>query len=99
MYDSVYAEWFGVHDLPMRLHHLGAVIGATCFYFTTVGRSIAVICIIVEEISNPCILIRKIYKAKGETDSTWYVINEIVFAAVFCLFRTVGATMAMYNSW
>jgi hypothetical protein len=58
-----------------------------------------VICVIVEEISNPCILGRKIMRAKGKEDSVAYKVIETCFAVLFIVFRTVFATIAMHNTW
>jgi hypothetical protein len=33
IYDTIYAEYYGVHDMAMRLHHAGAIVGTTAVYF------------------------------------------------------------------
>lgn len=99
LYDMVFAEWFGVHDLAMRLHHIGSLVGGWIFYQGSVGASITVICIIVEEISNPFILSRDILRLKGADSGFCYKLIEWCFVVTFVFFRLFGAHLALINTW
>lgn len=99
IYDMCFAEWFGIHDMAMRLHHAGSIIGSCFFYYETVGASITVICIAVEEISNPFILTRDILRLKGIESGLLYSLMEYSFAITFIFFRVFGAHMALTNTW
>ena len=41
-YDMIYAELYGVHDWPMRMHHFSAIVAGFIFYLDPKGGSIAI---------------------------------------------------------
>ena len=86
-YDMIYAEIFGVHDLAMRFHHVCVLIGGTMFYTADNGGSVGILCIALTELSNPCMQVRLILKARKQEENLLYKISEIIFASVFIFNR------------
>ena len=87
MYDMIYAEVFGIHDLPMRFHHICAMLGGFLLYSQENGGSLAIASIILTEISNPFMEVRLIYKMKKAENTKIYKIAELAFVWIFIFSR------------
>lgn len=96
-YDLIYAEIFGVHDLAMRFHHACVMVGGYALFFQDKGGSIGILCIALTELSNPCMQVRFILKARKEDNSRLCKISEVLFAALFVFNRGVIGTYLNYN--
>lgn len=99
LYDTCYAEYFGVHDTIMRLHHVFSLFGGFTLYFSSYGGSVAVLSLLLGEISNPWIMKRHIMRTKGQEHYLMYSVYEYTFAVTFLLLRSIGATLITYNMW
>jgi len=99
MYDTCYAEYFGVHDTPMRFHHVFSLFGGFTLYFSSYGGSAAVLSLLLGEVSNPWIMKRHIMRTKGQEQFLMYSVYEYTFAVTFLLIRSIGASFITYNMW
>ena len=99
LYDMVYAEVFQIHDWAMRAHHIGTLMGGIKIYFEPVGGSAALMCLVVTEATNPCILKRNILRTQGEENSSYFKFIESTFAIFFILTRFFFGTFLSYNMW
>lgn len=99
LYDMVYAEVFQVHDWAMRAHHIATLLGGITLYCESLGLSAALMCLIITESTNPCILKRHILRTQGEEDSSYFKFIEATFAIFFILTRFFFGTFVTYNMW
>ena len=87
VYDSIYAELYGVHDLAMRFHHFCTVLGGSTLFIQDKGGSIACLCILITETSNPCMMMRHILKSQQKDHTLLFKTFELVFAGIFIFNR------------
>lgn len=99
LYDTCYAEYYKVHDTPMRLHHVFSLFGGFTLYFSAYGGSVAMVFILLGEISNPWIMKRNIMRTKGQQHYLMYSVYEYTFAVTFIVLRSIGAALIAYNVW
>ena len=86
-YDMAYAEIFGIHDLPMRFHHICVMLGGFLLYVQDNGGSLAITSILLTEISNPFMEVRLICKSKRAENTLIYTIAELAFVCIFVFSR------------
>jgi TLC domain len=86
-YDMVYAEIFGVHDLPMRFHHVCVIIGGFSLYTQDKGGSIGALCLVITELSNPFMQLRLIMKTLKKDNTPLYTFIEVGFMFIFIFNR------------
>lgn len=86
-YDGIYAEIYGVHDWPMRIHHIFVLTGGFALLLQSKGGAIGPVCLFLTELSNPFLQARMIMKGRKIESSKIYQANELVFAFVFIFNR------------
>lgn len=86
-YDMIYAEIYGVHDWPMRFHHIFVLAGGICLLSQTRGGAIGPICLFLTELSNPFLQVRLILKGRKMESTRLYKVNETIFGLVFIMNR------------
>lgn len=104
IFDSIYAEYYKLHDGAMRFHHVFALIALFTMYFSSIGGSASVgkqyiVGLWLTEISNPCVLKRHILRAKGEEESFTYNLYESLFVFLFIAGRILCGTWYLYKVW
>ncbi|OMJ78559.1 hypothetical protein SteCoe_21581 [Stentor coeruleus] len=99
IFDSIYAEYYKLHDGAMRFHHVFALIALFTMYFSSIGGSASVVGLWLTEISNPCVLKRHILRAKGEEESFTYNLYENLFIFLFIAGRILCGTWYLYKVW
>ena len=87
VYDFIYAEIYGLHDWPLRFHHIFVVIGGLTLLSQSEGGAIGPVCLFLTELSNPFLEMRHIMKGKKMEKTEAYRINQLLFAIVFILNR------------
>ncbi|OMJ88185.1 hypothetical protein SteCoe_9918 [Stentor coeruleus] len=96
-YDVIYAEIYGVHDWPMRIHHIFVLAGGICLLLQTRGGAIGPICLFLTELSNPFMQVRLILKGRRMENTRFYKLNEMIFGLVFITNRGGFGTLVNYN--
>ena len=86
-YDFIYAEIYGVHDWPMRIHHICVILGGLSLLLQSNGGAIGPVCLFLTELSNPFLQTRLILRKHKMEESKSYKINELIFSIVFILNR------------
>ena len=96
-YDGVYAELYGLHDWPMRIHHICVIIGGLSLFTQPHGGAIGPVCLFLTEISNPFLEYRLILKMKKLDHTDLAKIIQNAFAFIFIFARGFLGTAINYN--
>jgi hypothetical protein len=96
IFDSIYGEYYKVHDTAFRFHHAFALTGLTTMYSVCNSYIVGVF---LAEVSNPCVLKRHILRAKGLEESFAYGFYENVFVALFVITRAVIGMWYLCKVW
>lgn len=104
VYDTVYAEVFGVHEMTMRLHHIIGFVGGYLWVISDHGGSVGCCnchtdCVFMAEISNPAMEARLILKERKMENTKIFVVVELTFAVTFLIARIFGGFLVAINSW
>ena len=96
-YDGVYAEIYGLHDWPMRIHHICVIIGGLSLLTHPHGGAIGPVCLFITEVSNPFLQYRIILKLKKLDHTALAKIIQNAFAFIFIISRGFIGTAINYN--
>lgn len=87
-YDSICCELIK-HDLPNLLHHLATIAGLLVGVLQLKSGPELTVCLVLMEMSSPCLHNRAIFKELGMKDSGLALLNDIAFALTFFVCRLV----------
>lgn len=94
-YDSLACELIQ-HDVPNLLHHIATLAGLCVGVFQHYGGPELCVCLVLMELSSPCLHSRTMFKELKMKDSGIAFTNDLLFAMTFMLCRLAAGPVVTY---
>lgn len=95
-YDTIICELIE-HDPPNLLHHIATVLGLCVGVFQHYGGPELCVCLVLMELSSPCLHSRTMFKEVKMKDSGIAFANDLAFGLTFMFCRLVVGPVVTYE--
>lgn len=96
VYDSIVCELIE-HDLPNLLHHIATILGLCVGVFQHYSGPELCVCLVLMELSSPCLHSRTMFKELKMKDSGIAFMNDLAFGLTFMFCRLVVGPVVTYE--
>jgi len=94
-YDSIIEIVYGTADTLTNFHHLFVLLGTYFHLMNNYSGWEYIVLHFMAEISNPFLIIRTVLKLMKMKNTSYYFINDIIFAVVFIIMRAFCTPVVM----
>lgn len=96
VYDSIACELIE-HDLPNLLHHIATILGLCVGVFQQYSGHELCVCLVLMELSSPCLHSRTMFKELKMKDSGIAFANDVAFSLTFMFCRLLLGPIVTYE--